>query len=451
MSRFNFSITEAPSGKVFIVHKSPFTYGQLKDSLRNLDTLLSETSFNPLTDVLRVYTECWASFASIYCYCLLHSITLEISSSPLPNSLIQTDHFHLSPRKKYSLELSSEPGIYISTSGSTGLPKKFLLSYIRLIGSALSIKDYMKTAFDDIHAWSMPFNYVYGLSMLNQTLITFSTAIILDISSQNTSNIDILNTYCPNKLYGVPSSLLPYFKYFSDSLPLSLKTIFTAGGRCSSQLAKRIMDSERSLCVMYGCTEASARLTYLYVDNLEDLSNGCVGYPIDGVKILTSHDPRSPHEIKFISDFSYIGSIVDNTFLASNTNSISTGDLGFLHNNKLYITGRSGRFAKIAGNKVPLSLLESIFLSNPAVSNAYFLSTMSNDDTDIITVFYESITSIETVNLRSLDCYPLYNSLEESHKHFRILLQVAKYIHYENFPLKPNGKTDFSSLHPGHL
>jgi long-chain acyl-CoA synthetase len=48
----------------------------------------------------------------------------------------------------------------------------------------------------------------------------------------------------------------------------------------------RVLPDHTEICIMYGAAEASARLTYLEPDQLENKINS-IGKPIPGVKIKT--------------------------------------------------------------------------------------------------------------------------------------------------------------------
>tara|TARA_A100001035_G_C27780946_1_gene501738 strand:+ start:903 stop:2264 length:1362 start_codon:yes stop_codon:yes gene_type:complete len=395
----------------------------------------------------------WFSFAVFYIAAKELNITVEPTQENLNVSnkiLLKSNGEEIKYLKKEYRNFCNnfEPGFIINSSGTTGKPKKIYLSYLRLNNSCLSIKKYMKTSYDDFHAWSMPPDYVYGLSMLNQVINSNSSVYIIDPIKNIKEIMDKLRQYKVNKLYGVPSGIKMIMKYGFNLISDYLKTIFIAGGRCDKNLAELISQRGIKVCVMYGCTEASARLTYIF-DDINEIGKGCVGIPIDGVdiKILDNSmqnrlaiEENITGDIVFKSDYSFLGSFENNNVKITNDNEwIETGDIGYILNGKLFITGRKARFAKIGGIKISLDEIE-IFLNE--IFNQNELACIRKDngnDTDDIYCIIVSRFSNEELKSKFVN-YCLKNN---KYPKWRIAI---KFINCKTIPKSKNGKSNYKIL-----
>ncbi len=208
---------------------------------------------------------------------------------------------------------------------------------------------------------SLPLSYCYGLSVLHSHLTRGAAAIVTGLSVVDPGFWNLARTAKATAFAGVPYTfeLLDRVGFADLDLP-SLRYITQAGGKLSADRVQRFAELGRrqgwDLIVMYGATEATARIAYLPIDRLLDAPQA-VGVPIpvgrftiDDEGELIYHGPnvmlgyaQSP------KDFA-LGRTIDY---------LCTGDLAHRRPDGLYeIVGRRSRFLKLFGLRVDLDQLE---------------------------------------------------------------------------------------------
>jgi long-chain acyl-CoA synthetase len=179
----------------------------------------------------------------------------------------------------------------IYTSGSTGKPKGVMLSHGNIVANTRSICSYLALTPDDIQMVVLPFFYVMGKSLLNTHFAVGGTVVVNNKFAFPASVLNQLVTEQVTGFSGVPSTYAfllhrsPLKKY-RDKLT-SLRYCSQAGGHMSQSIKSELRETlpeHTDIFIMYGATEASARLTYLdpkYFDSKKD----SIGQPIPGVKL----------------------------------------------------------------------------------------------------------------------------------------------------------------------
>ncbi len=180
------------------------------------------------------------------------------------------------------------------TSGSTGKPRGVTLTHRNLLANTQQILDFLQLTKDDGVLVVLPFHYSFGNSLL---LTHFQVGGRLVIDNRFAYPQKVIETMVERQVTGfsgVPSTfaMLEAKTGFLESdfmnaqLP-SLRYLTQAGGAMSPALTRRIYDvlpARTRLFVMYGQTEASARLAYVPPDRLAD-KFGSIGIGIPGVSL----------------------------------------------------------------------------------------------------------------------------------------------------------------------
>ena len=265
--------------------------------------------------------------------------------------------------------------ILLTTSGSTGSPKLVKLSYKNLESNAKSIADYLSLGEEERPITTLPMNYSFGLSIINSHLTRGSTIVLTDSSLMEKSFWSLIEWSKATSLSGVPYTfeILKRLRFSSIDLPY-LKTMTQAGGRLSTELHREFAELcvERGIrfFVMYGQTEATARMSYLPPEkSLEKI--GSVGIAIPGGEFhLIREDGERIERIREQGELVYEGGNVSMGYATTlgdlrtgdeNRGILFTGDLaerdedGFL-----FIVGRKNRFIKIFGNRINLDDIEEM-------------------------------------------------------------------------------------------
>ncbi|MEW8470670.1 MAG: class I adenylate-forming enzyme family protein, partial [Candidatus Thiodiazotropha sp.] len=176
----------------------------------------------------------------------------------------------------------------IYTSGTTGHPKGVTLSHGNLCANIESILAYLELSAGDSILNVLPFYYSYGNSILH-THLTIGAALILENSLLYPHRVMAkMAEEAVSGFSGVPSTFaLLLSRVNLEDYDLSkLRYITQAGGAMAPALADRLTTalSHTELFIMYGQTEASARLTYLPPSMLDE-KRGSIGKAIANTTI----------------------------------------------------------------------------------------------------------------------------------------------------------------------
>ncbi len=182
------------------------------------------------------------------------------------------------------------------TSGTTGAPKGVALSHRNLAANAASILDYLRLGPDDSIVSALPFYYTYGASVLHTHLAVGARVVLEDNVVFPHLIAEALARERATGFSGVPSTfalLLDRGQLDRHDLS-SLRYLTQAGGAMAPALTSRVREAfpQARLFVMYGQTEASARLTCLAPERLDD-KLGSVGTPIAGVELQVRREDGS--------------------------------------------------------------------------------------------------------------------------------------------------------------
>ena len=172
------------------------------------------------------------------------------------------------------------------TSGSTGAPKGVMLSHANLHANADAIRrSRLRLDASDRALVTLPFHHAFGNSILQSHLLTGS-CLVFDPAS-TLSPLDAIRRHGVTTLYEVPDRCVLLERSLRGAeVPPTLRFLAVAGGRLAPGLALQLSDAiaPAELIVMYGQTEATARLTCLDPEWLRRAPDA-IGRPIPGVEI----------------------------------------------------------------------------------------------------------------------------------------------------------------------
>ena len=275
--------------------------------------------------------------------------------------------------RRYVVETrSGDLASIIYTSGTTGNPKGAMLSHRNLFANTQSILQYIDISWVDRTLNVLPFYYSFGNSIL---LTHMSVGACIVLHNNIAFPHAVLQRMSKEKVtgfYGVPTTFTLLYdpERIAATDLSSLRYVAQAGGPMSvdkQQQLTRDLPGVR-IFIMYGQTEATARLTYLDPERITD-KQGSVGKAIPGVEIRVGatpgerHSAKSPGEVYARGDNIMMGYWND----ATGTNEVirdgwlRTGDLGYFDNDGfLYLTGRASDMIKTGANRVSPAEIEDI-------------------------------------------------------------------------------------------
>lgn len=289
--------------------------------------------------------------------------------------ILEVENYILFKTNYEKVELYNELGLLLTTSGSTGSPKLVRQSYTNIKDNAEAIVKYLELDSDERPITSLPMSYTYGLSIINSHLLVGSTIIMTTKSYMQKEFWDFFRKEEATSLAGVPYhyEMLKRLKFFNMNLP-SLQYMTQAGGKLSPELHKEFaeysMNNNKRFYVMYGATEATARMSYLpYEQGLSKY--GSIGVAIPGGRfyLLDSYGDKIL-EAGEIGELVYEGRNVTLGYALEKIDlekgderngRLITGDMArFDRDGYYYIVGRKKRFVKLFGNRVSLDEVENL-------------------------------------------------------------------------------------------
>jgi len=193
-------------------------------------------------------------------------------------------------------ELYPDLALLLTTSGSTGSPKFVRQSYCNIRANMESIAAYLKLDATEKPITTLPMNYTYGLSIINSHLEVGATILLTDKGIAQREFWNFFRTEGATSFGGVPYTyeMLDRMRFMRMNLP-SLRTMTQAGGKLLPDLHRKFVEwcqeTGRQFIVMYGQTEATARMAYLPAErSLEKY--GSMGIAIPGIKLTEEENER---------------------------------------------------------------------------------------------------------------------------------------------------------------
>ena len=295
-------------------------------------------------------------------------------------------------RKAYEGEYPVNPalGLLLSTSGSTGDRKLVRLSYDNIQANCDSIVEYLGITEQERPITTLPMEYTYGLSVIHSHLAAGATIILTSKTLFESAFWEKVEQYEVTSMAGVPYTyeMFERLRLRSQKLP-HLKTLTQAGGHLGEELQKKYAqwaaENGKRFFVMYGQTEATARMSYIPPDKcLEKI--GSIGIPVPGGSMTIAEDGEL---IYFGANVSMGYATCREDLAAGDVNGgcLKTGDMARMdEDGYFYITGRKKRFVKIQGRRFSLDQVQEILQEAFACEEI----VCTGNDTDGITVHTSS-------------------------------------------------------------
>jgi long-chain acyl-CoA synthetase len=320
--------------------------------------------------------------------------------------------------------------VLLSTSGSTGSPKLVRLSYDNLQANAQAIAESLALSSHDRPVTSLPMAYAYGLSVINSHLLVGAALVLNEQSVLQRDFWDSVDRFECTSFSGVPYT---YQMLLQTGLlkkrGAGLRALTQAGGRLADAAIQQVQhiasDAKARFFVMYGQTEATARISYVPCAAL-DRKIGSIGVAVPG---------GSMH-LSAAGELIYTGPNVMMGY-AEGREDLCRGDElhGILHTGDLarddddgffYITGRMKRFLKLFGKRFNLDELELLLQRSVGFPIACF----GQDDLLVIAIEGHDIAAVATVTRRL----------------FALPSDVIRILPLESLPRTINGKVNYRGL-----
>ena len=273
------------------------------------------------------------------------------------------------------------------TSGTTGAPKGVTLEHGNFAANVDAIVDYLQLRATDRTVLVLPFHYAYGASVLHTHLAVGASLVLEPNLVFPHVVVDTIERTRATGFSGVPSTftLLLERGVFAGRRLDSLRYLTQAGGAMTAATADRLRAQVpgAQLFLMYGQTEATARLTYVPPERLDE-KRGSVGRPLRGVAIEVRDErgaalpagasgevwARGPNVMA-----GYWNDPVA-TALVLRDGWLRTGDIGHLdEDGYLHLRGRRSDIIKTGAHRVHPLEVEEALLELPWVREAAVAGT----------------------------------------------------------------------------
>lgn len=279
---------------------------------------------------------------------------------------------------EYSV-MGSDVATIIYTSGTTGNPKGITLLHDNLAVNIHAIIKSLVIVSEDVFLCVLPFFYSFGNSILHTHLSSGATLVILNQVMFPNEILKAIERETCTGFAGVPSIYISLLKKteLNDYNLSSLRYMTQAGGPLSKEFIGQIKQRlpRIEFVVMYGQTEASARISYLPSKFLES-KLGSVGIGVDGVTITVENENGAECERNERGEICVQGKNVmqgywnnlDATQAVLRHGKLYTGDTGYKDEDGfLYIVGRQSEILKISEHRVSPYEIEEVILQHDAV------------------------------------------------------------------------------------
>lgn len=333
--------------------------------------------------------------------------------------------------------------LLLTTSGSTGSPKLVRQSYTNIQANAASIAQYLKITAQDHPISSLPMHYTFGLSVINSHVLCGAYECLTEATVFDKTFWDICQRDEITSIAGVPFTYecLKRVGFMTMNLP-KLALMIQAGGHLSTRLQKEYLEfahkTGKRFIVMYGQTEATARMSYLPFDmGLKKI--GSIGIAIPGGTFHIMEDEKAeitqPH---VTGELCYEGPNVtlgyahcaDDLALGDMRHGrLYTGDMAYFdEDGYYYIAGRKKRFIKVMGKRVNMDEIEELLKS--AFDFSDFACVGKDDDLHVFMTAPGRQSEVEDFLIEKtglhLRCFTIH--------------------HIEQIPKNTSGKTQYPEL-----
>jgi acyl-CoA synthetase (AMP-forming)/AMP-acid ligase II len=353
--------------------------------------------------------------------------------------LLGGEFIRLSPPTTPSLH--PDLAVLLATSGTTGSRRYVRLSRRNIDANATSIADCLELDAAERPITSLPLHYSFGLSVLNSHWLVGASVVLSTDSVMQPSFWRDIHRYRCSSLAGVPYTymMLERVGYRQMRLP-SVRTMQQAGGPLDLRLtriyAEHMTAKGGRLFVMYGQTEATARMAYVPPGSLVD-KLGSAGTAIPGGRFWIDGLERIDFEETLAGEIVYEGPNVMMGYASAAADLaegddlhgvLRTGDTGYLDaDGFLYVVGRSKRMAKVYGVRISLDELErSLQEHGPA-------AVVGSDDAILAYCAFGTDESLERLR-------------RDVARHTHINKEAIRLRRVDGIPMSSSGKVDYRLL-----
>jgi len=330
---------------------------------------------------------------------------------------------------------SSHPGVrcididlasIVYTSGSTGKPKGVTLTHLNIVSNTQSIVEYLELTANDRIMAILPFYYIYGKSLLNTHFYVGGSVVIDNTFAYPNVILKTMEKTNVTGFAGVPSTFIILLNRsnvrkcnFS-----SLRYLTQAGGAMAPTAQKEVASvfAPAKLIIMYGATEASARLSYLDPGVLST-KWGSIGKAIPNVDLFVADESGQELPVGQVGEIVARGSNLmvgywndpQETAKVLNNGLYYTGDLGKMDEDGfLFVVGRKKDMIKVGGERVSAKEVEETILE---IDKVHEVAVIGVDDPTLGEAIKAYIVPRSKTSITNIEIMEYLRTILPSYKH----------------------------------
>ena len=293
------------------------------------------------------------------------------------------NHYVPSDGNDYVFPQSDNIADILFTTGTTGVPKGVVLSFMNETQAAININEFIGNTSADIELLALPISHSFGLGRLRCVLMKGGTIVILGSFASMKKFYGAIEKYKVTGFGMVPASWAYISKLSGNRISEfadQLKYIEIGSAPLSVLEKQRLMKllPHTKICMHYGLTEASRSSFISFHDEKQYLDSAGKSSPNteieifnpEGVKLDCNEDGEVCVKGKHVCS-GYLNADPDqyrNDFFGDY---FRTGDWGFLDKDGyLHLKSRTKEIINVGGKKVSPMEVEEVLQSLPGIEEA---------------------------------------------------------------------------------
>jgi long-chain acyl-CoA synthetase len=335
------------------------------------------------------------------------------------------------------------------TSGTTQAPRAVRVSHRNIRANTQSIIEYLSLTREERIMVVLPFYYCFGTSLLHTHLRVGGSLVLSNSFAFPEVVLDMMETHHCTGFAGVPSTYQTLIRNTSLARRKMgyLKKVQQAGGKLPAVQIKELIDilPGVEIFIMYGATEATARLSFLPPILLAE-KMASIGRGIPGVELKVLNEAGEPVKPGEVGEIIAWGDNITMGYLNNPeataekfvANSFHTGDLATVdEDGYIYVVDRKADFIKSYGYRVSSQQIEACVLELEDVVSAAAVGEPDPLRGEAIIVF---------VTLRVGSPLSAKGIIDHCHQKLARHMVPKSVEILESLPLNPQGKVLKSEL-----
>ncbi|KAE8448738.1 hypothetical protein EG329_008953 [Mollisiaceae sp. DMI_Dod_QoI] len=369
------------SGACFTGANPGYTARELTHHVKITGAKILLTELKTLPVALEAADGCGISHSSIFI------LNYQDETVPSPYKSWKTLLSH-GEKDWVQIEDAETPAAFVSTSGTSGLPKAAVIPHSYLISQGKFQETMLRRNEKISTLIAVPPFHVFTMPVQHALPLRTGTAAYIMPRFEEARFVRALGEYKITQTVVVPPILMALTKHSSAELA-SLRKIFVGGSVATNGMQQQLypnLHHDAKIVQVYGMTEVGWATTW--TKKVKD-ETGSVGQAVPGtrLRIVTSDGhivtkDSTTGEVQINTPTSMQGYLNNTTATSEAFTSdgwIRTGDIGYVKDGNWYIIDRTKDLIKVRGWQVSPAEIEAALLEHPDIIDAGVIGIPSPD------------------------------------------------------------------------